>query len=267
MTHSDVAYWQKEDGQRHGIPWITGWDIRARAASQAARRYEVWNLYHRSFSTTDYPYLECAWPGQTIESLEREHSNRGRVWDSWAFPGSIWGVHLGLQPDLGHLRLQPAPLEPDSQLSVASFIWQGHRYELSVCGSGESLSSLPAGAYHLRVNGEDWPSAILPPHNAKIEAILGERPPIPWLDQADPLVCLHHIAFDPAANELSAELSSPLPGVQQVHLSLPAGWKIRSIQVDGVEATVSPGEEGIGLGFEKGRVSIKVKFGILKMDR
>jgi hypothetical protein len=264
MTHSEVAYWQKEDGARLGVPWIMGWDIRARFASQAARRYEVWNLYHRNYTTTDYPFLEVAWPGQTIETLEREHSNRGRVWDSWAFPGSVWGVHLGLQPDLGHLRLQPAPLEPDSQLSVARFIWQGHRYELMVCGSGESVSSQPAGACHLQVNGEDWPSAILPPQNAKIEAILDEKPPIPWLDQADPLVSLHQIAFDPAANELNAELSSPLPGVQQIHLSLPAGWTIQSLQVNEVDTPVSQPEGSIGLSFEKGCISIKVKFGIQK---
>lgn len=264
MTHSDVAYWQKEDGQRHGIPWITGWDIRARFASQAARRYEVWNLYRRSYATTDYPYLECAWPGQTIETLEREHSNRGRVWDSWAFPGSVWGVHLGLQPDLGHLRLQPVPLEPDSRPSAARFNWQGHRYELLVSGSGKSLSSPPAGAFCLRVNGDDWPSAILPPQDARLEATLDEKPSIPWLDQASPLVSLHRIAFDPVANELRAELSSSLPGTQFIHLSLPAGWNIQSIQADVTAAPLSPVDGNIELGFNRGRTEIKVRFCVQK---
>ncbi len=105
---------------------------------------------------------------------------------------------------------------------------------------------LPPAPATLQVNGEDWPSALLPPQNAKIEAILDERPPIPWLDQADPLVSLHHIAFDPASNELNSELSSPLPGVQLIHLSLPAGWTIQSLQVDGVDTPVGPGREALG---------------------
>ena len=260
MTHADGPYWQKEDGVRLSSAWITGWDVRARFASQTDRRYEVWNLYRRSYEATDYPYEECAWPGQTIETLEREYSNRGRVWDSWGFSDSIWHVHLGLQADLGHLRLQPAPLEADSQLSVANFTWQGHHYELLVVGSGVGLSRAPAGAYTLCVNDEDWPSPILPPRSARLEAYLDEKPSTPWLDQAGPLVSLHHIAFDSAAHVLSAELSSPLHTPQPVHLCLPAGWKIESLQVNGAETPVSSMDGSLELSFAKGRTAIKVKF-------
>ena len=253
MTHADVAYWQSPDGARHGIPWIVGWDLQVRFGLNSPRRFDVWNLYRKGFYATDYAYLECAWPWQTYESLEREHSNRGRVWDSWGFMHSVWGIQFGLEPDLGHLRLQPAPLEPDGKPALACFIWQSHSYELLVSGSGECVNSL-------RVNGEDWPSTLLPRRNAKVEVDLGEKPLIPWLDRADPLISIHEIAFDPAAVALSIELSSVLKAKQHIGFALPDGWSIQSVQANGNDMVVAQGSTGLDMSFETGRESLLVRF-------